>query len=219
MNYVEGRDNSIDILRFLALTAIIVAHISPSEWIFQLRNFDVPLMIFLSGEVFFISKGSNLQYSKYIYKRFKRLVLPTWIFITLYLFPSLIFDPVGFKYDRAFNYYMLITDWRIWIIRVFFIIALVSPMIKSLTSRLSKKKYLVYFALGLLISELLAHVSTNPYYIMILMMIPYSLVFSLGYVINKFSFRQQKFLGVIAVSLYLLIGLILFYHNGEYVQT
>lgn len=45
----KNRDQSIDLLRFIALTGIIIVHIHPSAFWIQLRNFDVPLLVFLSG--------------------------------------------------------------------------------------------------------------------------------------------------------------------------
>lgn len=46
---LKKRDRSIDLLRFIALTGIVIVYIHPSEFWTQLRNFDVPLMVFLSG--------------------------------------------------------------------------------------------------------------------------------------------------------------------------
>lgn len=43
------RDDSIDILRFIAVSGIILVHISPTPFWVQLRNFDVPLMVLLSS--------------------------------------------------------------------------------------------------------------------------------------------------------------------------
>lgn len=37
-----------DILKVIALLCIILAHVNPNGLVFQLRNFDVPLMIIIS---------------------------------------------------------------------------------------------------------------------------------------------------------------------------
>lgn len=80
-----ARDISIDILRCIALIGIVVIHCEPeSLWLRQIRNFDVPLMVFLSGVSYTLSiKDENTLidggYLKYVIKRFKRLILPTWI--------------------------------------------------------------------------------------------------------------------------------------------
>lgn len=51
------RDFSIDILRAIALMGIICVHIRPSSFWAELRNFDVPMMVFLSGISFAISNN------------------------------------------------------------------------------------------------------------------------------------------------------------------
>lgn len=58
------RDYSIDILRFIALTGIIAVCCVPNTFITQLRNFDVPLMVFLSGVSYNLTVGGGiLSYS------------------------------------------------------------------------------------------------------------------------------------------------------------
>lgn len=69
------RDIKIDFIRFIGISLIILAHASPPNWLFQLRNFDVPLMVVLSGYLYSMkSKKSNQLNLQYIIKRFKRLV-------------------------------------------------------------------------------------------------------------------------------------------------
>ena len=58
---IKERDNSIDILRAIALFGIILVHVKPWPWLWQLRDFDVPLMVFLSGVVY--SKSRDLTLS------------------------------------------------------------------------------------------------------------------------------------------------------------
>lgn len=43
------RDPAVDLLRFIGISMIFLAHIGPPAALFQLRSFDVPLMIFVSG--------------------------------------------------------------------------------------------------------------------------------------------------------------------------
>ena len=81
------RKNSIDILRCIALLGIIIIHCGPTSLIVQqLRGFDVPLMVFLSGVSYKISSNRNKStYKQYLWRRFKRLIVPTWLFITFYI--------------------------------------------------------------------------------------------------------------------------------------
>ena len=84
---MNKRNYALDILKVIALMAIMLAHVSPSGFIFQLRNFDVPLMIMISVWLSLRTiKSEKFKYSKYIYSRAKRLIVPTWIFLTIYFF-------------------------------------------------------------------------------------------------------------------------------------
>jgi fucose 4-O-acetylase-like acetyltransferase len=66
---IKTRDNKFDVLRIIGLLCIILAHTNPSGILFQLRNFDVPLMVMVSGAVFGYSASNNkLPYLKYAKK-------------------------------------------------------------------------------------------------------------------------------------------------------
>jgi fucose 4-O-acetylase-like acetyltransferase len=82
----NGRDFGLDVLKVVGLFCIILAHVKPVDIVFQVRNFDVPLMVFLSGFSFYISGGVKGSYREYFFKRVKRLVIPVWIFFCLFFF-------------------------------------------------------------------------------------------------------------------------------------
>ena len=86
-NSNNKRIDYIDFLKFIGLTGVTLAHVNPPEWVFMLRNFDVPLLVIISsvlGEISFqkfnYTKTNVIQY--YV-KRIKRLVIPTWIFLCI----------------------------------------------------------------------------------------------------------------------------------------
>lgn len=72
-----GRDPYIDFLRFLGLALIILVHVNCPNLIKQIRCFDVPLMVFVSGLSCSYKSG---DFWGYLLKRTKRLIIPTWIF-------------------------------------------------------------------------------------------------------------------------------------------
>lgn len=79
------RELSIDLLRTIGLLCIVLAHVSPPKIVQQIRSFDVPFMVLISGILFRLSNNNNNNFSfKYIYKRFIRLVLPVWVFLLLF---------------------------------------------------------------------------------------------------------------------------------------
>lgn len=164
------RDIRIDVLRTLAILLIVLAHVNPEQWVAQLRVFDVPLMTFLLGMSFVISsrKYNSISYLEYVTKRFERLVIPAWIFLTIFfgvVFSAEAILNVDVPYDlkTVVTSYSLISGIGfVWIIRVFFTIALFSPLLlwisnkfHSLLSRLG----LIVFLLS--IQEFLCAINTQ----------------------------------------------------------
>lgn len=49
---MKERDLSIDLMRAIGLLCVILAHVNPPATLMQIRCFDVPLMLFVSGLVF-----------------------------------------------------------------------------------------------------------------------------------------------------------------------
>lgn len=78
------RDKKIDILKAIGAILIILAHVSNSPLILQLRNFDVPLMVMISGYLAVDSLKKSESNMDYYRKRFIRLVVPTYIFLIFF---------------------------------------------------------------------------------------------------------------------------------------
>ena len=55
------RNTNYDLMRFIGISCIVLAHSSAPDIVDQLRNFDVPLMVVVSGISFvqFSSKNYN----------------------------------------------------------------------------------------------------------------------------------------------------------------
>lgn len=75
------RDNSIDILRAVCMILIILAHVNAPYTLSQLRSFDVPLIVLISG---FCYSAKLKSYGQYVITRFKRLYSPTFKFLTVF---------------------------------------------------------------------------------------------------------------------------------------
>lgn len=127
------RNRSIDFLRFVGLSLIILAHVYPPNLIFQIRSFDVPLMVFISGLVYADRHIDN--YRLFIIHRIKRLCFPVWIFLTAYF--ALIYGlkeilkvDFGITFRQVIESYLLMEGIGfVWIIRVFLLIAIVTPFL------------------------------------------------------------------------------------------
>ncbi|HEY9692813.1 MAG TPA: acyltransferase family protein [Oculatellaceae cyanobacterium] len=131
----QSRDIRFDILKTLGLFCIILAHSNPPKIIFQLRNFDVPLMVIISGTLFSCS-FQNQQYSlfDYLKKRIPRLLAPVWLFLTFFFISSyFLYTIVGknypFSFKNIFESFLLLEGiGYVWIIRIFILMAIISPV-------------------------------------------------------------------------------------------
>ncbi|MFJ8415950.1 acyltransferase family protein [Bacillus paramycoides] len=161
------RDNKIDVLRFIAIIGIILAHSAPPGAIFQLRNFDVTLMILLMGTSFYLSnKNKEIYYVSYLRKRFNRLIIPTWSFLTLFFILFFIISLISnVEYyftleDIIGSYTMFAGIGYVWIMKVFFIVAIMSPLMLSSSEKIKdNKKFFLFLIVGYMIYTLLLMVN------------------------------------------------------------
>jgi peptidoglycan/LPS O-acetylase OafA/YrhL len=209
-----ARINYIDFLKFIGLTGIIIAHIGSPNWLLMLRSFDVPLMVIISsilGEKSYRKYSGKRVFSAkdYFISRIKRLVIPTWIFLTFYFL--LMFLASGNHY--SLKYYIAsycLTRYGIgyvWIILIYLYTALLLPVFSKL--KLSKIGMLIvvlvyclyevmyYFNIG--VNNLL--VDTTLFYI-----IPYGLLAYLGYNYSHMSNKMKAIVAVISAILFVTFG-------------
>jgi len=218
------RDTSLDVLRSIGLLFIILAHVNPPVIIFQLRNFDVPLMVFISGIVFGVSSGVNKGYLAYLVSRVRRLVFPTWIFLTiffsLYLVVALINrSSLPFSSTTILNSYNLVSGiGYVWIIRVFLLVALTLPFLVILLKKV-KNNYVYIFVLGVIYFtyEVLYHfysaqsmskitpVGDFIFQNIVFYVLPFSVVAGLGLIVPKLNKRFLVSLTIIFLVIFILL--------------
>lgn len=138
----RSRNIKLDILRVIGLLCIILAHTRPPDILLQLRTFDVPLMVIVSGAAFAVSSGENIRYFEYFRIRIPRLLAPTWtflvIFFTIIYFLSLL---TGNNYPFSFrviidSFSLMSGIGYVWIIRVFLLVAIVAPIIFNVNNKI-----------------------------------------------------------------------------------
>lgn len=226
MEIPHKRDERIDILRALAILCIILAHSMPPGVIFQLRNFDVTMMVFLMGASFFLSnRNKDIKYTKYLLKRFNRLILPTWKFL---IFFFVLFYALSFVLND--NYYFpvktMITSFAltsgigyVWIMRVFFIIAIVSPLLLYISKKIKNNKTYFFililsygiYALLLFINQ---HITANG----VQKLFEYSIIQCLGYIliaalgIRLYSLTKSQHIYISGFFLLIFVSLMI-YHS------
>lgn len=217
---MKERDVSIDVLRWLALTGIILVHIGPSPFWNQLRSFDVPMMVFLSSVCFHVSR----DYKSYCVRRFERLVVPVWIFLTVYFAVKYIFWGIVPSAMSVIKDYTLMTRWYVWIIRIFLFMALLAPFINKIVCR-AGKRYPFLFVGGLLVNEILGYVLSMHFHIYtlyIVMTFSYALIYSLGIYLCRMEINRKAIIlgwGGTNCIIYIAIAVYLMATTGEYQLT
>ncbi|MBW4520569.1 MAG: hypothetical protein KME16_12810 [Scytolyngbya sp. HA4215-MV1] len=211
------RDIRFDILKVLGLFCIILAHTQPPAFIFQLRNFDVPLMVMISGTLFYLTTGKK-EFSSWAYlrKRVPRLVAPVWLFLAFfftafYLLFLVVQHPYPYSFEAISGSFLFRGGiGYVYIIRIFLIIAIASPFILKLYKFLgSETQFLGILAISYVIYEiifnfLIKDVNLSPPWVAIfikqylIICIPYGCLVGLGIVLTKLN--KQFLLALVFAS-------------------
>ena len=221
INQGKNRLYYIDFLKCVGLIGIIIAHVGSPGWAKMLRSFDVPLMVILSS---ILANRSYSKYSKsktsvmdYYLSRIKRLVIPTWVFLTIFF----VFKFIVTGNTKSVKYYLasyLLTRYGIgyvWVILIYLYSAMLIPLFAKL--KLSIKgiaivviSYLIYeiayhYGLGLNDGGIVRYFfDTTFYYI-----VPYGLITYLGYNYSRMSMKAKY--AILVTSVIAFVSLACFY--------
>lgn len=191
------RDLTIDYLKFLALLGLLIAHISENKLLLQIRSFDVNLLVILSAML----ASRNTTHAKssdslfdwnYILKRFRRLIVPTWIFISIYLALNFVFKFQELTTVQIIRSYLLQDNSisYVWIVYVYFLCAILMPVVMLFD--LNKLRDALIFCVISLVYILLYNLSGNYYYrVVILYPIVYALISVIGVNWNTLEKRKK----------------------------
>lgn len=152
---VQGpRRPDLDLLRSVALVCIVLAHVEPPARVLELRDFDVVLMMMVSGGASSISSHS-VRSTSTLLRRLRRLVCPTYLFFSVfYTVEWLLGTPPSLRVilDTA-----LLTNsvGYVWIIRVFVLMAIFGPLVAGLGILSSPRRVLLGSAFLLVLNELM----------------------------------------------------------------
>lgn len=213
---MEGRINYIDFLKTLGLISIIIAHVNPPKWIYMVRGYDVVLMVIISAILGSFSYKNYIQRNQkkydYYISRFKRLIIPTWLFLIIYFFKCYILS--GSLLDiRIYISSFLLTRYGIgyvWIILIYFMSSLLIPLLYKL--KINKKNItiiiLIYISYEMLycfkVGVNIKVFDTIFYYI-----IPYGIVTLLGF--NYYTFKKKTRISIIIIGVIIWITIGCYY--------
>jgi peptidoglycan/LPS O-acetylase OafA/YrhL len=247
------REITFDILKIIGLVGIFIAHtVKGQPLLLQLRNFDVPLMILVSGALFYTT-SQNKQYSwvSYLKKRVPRLLAPVWLFLLLFFTKVYLLSIIeGEKYPFSLKEIMdsfLLTGGigYVWIIRVFLLIAIVSPLLLTLRQNLGSNRkflgiiaiiYIGYEILFFLIGDLTTPEFNNPsldfwvrkiffigYNILIekwvFFLIPYSCVFAVGMIVPNLKKKTLIYFTIFFGIIFSLLAIFYYNQSGAFIET
>ena len=126
-------DKILYIAKGIAILLIVLAHIGLdyNGLIYHIRCFDVPLLVFISGKAYGNHKEIKihklLSRDSWYIKRVKRLVIPVWFLLSIYLLLYICFNLPWFS-DSIINSYCLMSEY-VWIYRIFLYLMIVTPFI------------------------------------------------------------------------------------------
>lgn len=214
------RDNSIDILRFLGLSCIILAHIAPPNTLFQLRTFDVPLMVFISGLAYAgRSIGSYVDFFK---RRLLRLIVPVYIFLCFYFILTFIFAQLGIiqqiSLSKIVGSFLLLSSpsiGYIWVIRVFLIIMLLTPLLVHIDKRIKSNLHFMCLVVVLFVAQL-AVTQAIPPPPSVIVKLAGNYIFYLGYSIPFLIGLRLKNIAKSSQWLYILVFAVAFVYMAIY---
>ena len=219
----DNRLNYIDFLKFLGLTGIILAHVKSPDAVILLRSFDVPLMVLLSAFLSYRSwnkfKASNLSTTQYYLSRFKRLVFPVWIFLTVYFCIYAVLN----RHLFDFSYYIYsygLTRYGIgyvWIILIYLYCALLVPLFDRIEY---SRKSLLAVGLVYVLYEIAFYykIGTTSKLLMstIYYIIPYGTIAFIGFYYEKMSQTTRRIIWGFSAVVFIICACFYWTVNGSF---
>lgn len=209
---LKTRDTKIDLLRFIGVALVILCHVAPPQAIGALRSFDVPLLVMISG-VSFAMSYKELPYGKYVIKRFKRLVLPVWVFLALYIpaedLMRFVLGKELIPTSQVLGSFALIEGISyIWIFRVYFLMALISPLLLKVSEKLGTARLLALLAVIYPLYELLTgfvmqqtSLVFEAFELVVIYAIGYGFICAIGIVLRKLTRAQYIAVSAVCAAL------------------
>jgi fucose 4-O-acetylase-like acetyltransferase len=232
------RDIRIDLLKTIGIFCIIFAHTSAdTDLLYQVRNFDVSLMVISSGILFsYSTQNKPFSFWKYLKVRIPRLIAPVWAFIIFYFasaYPISLFlqQPYPFSIKDFWQGLILVGGSSyFWIIRVFILVAMLSPVLVKLQKRLKHNEkfslaliliYIAYEAIHslILIFDINLFFMSAIFHNYISYVIPYGFLFGLGMVLAQSTDRFSMLILGIFLFIFLAFSIYSLYDLGHLIST
>ncbi len=232
---MKERNLNYDLIRFLGLVVIMLAHSSPPEWIFQLRNFGTPLLVIGSGLTYaLIYTYKEMEIRQFFKKRVARLIFPAWMFLSFFFF-SFYLAAEFVEKEYPFSLYKIISSYFlmggigfVWVFKIYLMLALMTPVALSFNRSVnSNVNYFVALIVLYILYELTLYFLT-PYLqgafeslfnSIIFILAPYSLLYL--YAFRLASLKNNTILIIIALSFstFLALAFVKHQNTGSFVPS
>ena len=217
---VEGRERFIDYLKALGLLCLFLAHVSAPPLIHELRGFDVPFLVFISGYLAVPSFGRKSSPSAYLIKRILRLALPAWVFLCVFYLCMILVGVIPPIAD-VFRSFMFQRNsglaGGVWIIWVYIACAIMVPALLKVYS--SKRFYIALLGIMIVYEMLLYFSPLCSYpllYYSLFTFVPYGCVLALGMRFREMSIWEKWAVAIAATITHIGILLCHYYACGAY---
>lgn len=203
-----NRESYIDALKVLGLLCLFFAHVQSPAFAKEVRNFDVPLMVFLSGVLIDRSYHNTPNYKTYLWKRIQRLAFPTWIFLVVFYACMAIVGqlPDGMTILKSFLFQRDSgIAGGVWIIWIYLVCAAVAPVLLTISK--SKRYWLLFLTIAILyeIAASVQALTENRWlYYTVFSIIPYGLFMSLGICYPRLGKKQKIYLLACSLSIWVI---------------
>lgn len=226
-----NRNINLDFLRFMGISAIILAHMDAPGIVFQVRNYDVPLIVLIAGISYLQYSSKNyLHYGDYLFSRFVRLVIPTWIFLVFYNLVFFLGSDWRPSTDNLIKQYSLIggSEIGIWILRVLFSMAIIAPLLLKINNHIKNNRlffagiiitFIAYEVIFYYSKQFLPENILNISVLIIFFTVPYALIFLLGIRLPSLSKRTIRNLIFLFLAIFFLYLLFLYLQKFKFIPT
>lgn len=188
------RDLRLDYIRVIGILLVILAHTSLNNYVSNIRTFDVAMLVCVAGASYTYSKPihSCKDYITYVKKRFIRLVVPVWIFLTFYfILTAFMKGEMVYSISTMTSTYLLINGiGYVWIFRIMLMMALINPLLFNIKSKIENSitNIIVFLMTTLLINEVGVFLLTNSNFnIYFCKVIEFLVFYTMGYGILSFA--------------------------------
>lgn len=218
----KKRDPVIDLMRGIGLLLVMSAHVRSDSFYFNFRQFDVTLLMFVSG-MSFVCSAKPVSYRSYVNKRVGRLLVPVFLFLVLYLPIHTFVFHFELSVPEIIKSFLLLAGGIefVWIYRVMFTTALLNPFLKKAVDSLNLWICYGILAISLFMNDFLYRGIFGELHSPLDKIMIYLVTFTVGYAcISAFGMLfvkldNAKKMIFTAVSTLLFLGLACFFRFAE----